>query len=109
MTANSAEPDQGPPLEDAPGLSGPDLPGPDLSGPNPRSVFGRLFDAHAGSLAALLRERTGRHSPADPGPVAITGAALSCLLAAKATWIAAEQRPPFGEVLDLAMAALRPA
>lgn len=60
-------------------------------------------------LAALLRERTGRHSPADPGPAAIAGAALSCLLAAKAAWIAADQRPPFGEVLDHAMAALRPA
>jgi AcrR family transcriptional regulator len=59
-------------------------------------------------LAALLRERTGRYSPADPGPVAIAGAALSCLLAAKATWITAEQSPPFGEVLDHAMAALRP-
>lgn len=60
-------------------------------------------------LTTLLRERTGRHSPADPGPAAITGAALSCLLAAKATWITADQRPPFGEVLDRAMAALRPA
>jgi AcrR family transcriptional regulator len=60
-------------------------------------------------LTALLRERTGRHSPTDPGPAAITGAALSCLLAAKATWITADQRPPFGEVLDHAMAVLQPA
>jgi AcrR family transcriptional regulator len=60
-------------------------------------------------LAVLLRERTGRHSPTDPGPAAITGAALSCLLAAKATWITAEQRPPFGDLLDHAMAALQPA
>ena len=60
-------------------------------------------------LAVLLRERTGRHSPTDPGPDAITGAAFSCLLAAKATWISADPRPPFGELLDHAMAAMQPA
>jgi len=60
-------------------------------------------------IAVLLRERTGRHSPTDPGPGAITGAAFSCLLAAKATWITADPRPPFGELLDQAMAALKPA
>lgn len=58
-------------------------------------------------LADLLRERTGRRSPADPGPAAITGAAFSCLLAAKATWITADPRPPFGELLDHAMAAVQ--
>jgi AcrR family transcriptional regulator len=60
-------------------------------------------------LAALLRERTGRHSPTDPGPAAITGAALACLLAAKATWITTEPRPPFRELLDHAMATMHPA
>ncbi|MCW6009104.1 TetR family transcriptional regulator [Micromonospora sp. CPCC 205371] len=60
-------------------------------------------------LADLVRERTGLHSPADPAPAAIAGAALSCLLAAKTTWIATGQSRPLAELLDEAMAALRPA
>src|SRR5207244_11251734 len=46
-------------------------------------------------LVNLLRERTGRQSPTDPGPVAIAGAALSCLVAAKTTWITTSQSRPF--------------
>jgi len=60
-------------------------------------------------LCVLLRERTGRQSPSDPGPAAITGAALSCLIAAKDIWITADPRPPFDAVLDTAMSAMRPA
>jgi AcrR family transcriptional regulator len=60
-------------------------------------------------LADLIRDRMGRPSPADPTPAAIAGAALSCLIAAKKTWIATSQSRPFGELLDEAMAALRPA
>lgn len=59
-------------------------------------------------LADLVRERTGRQSPADPAPAAIAGAALSCLIAAKTTWITTGQSRPFAELLDHAMAALRP-
>ncbi|MBB5953479.1 RNA polymerase sigma-70 factor (ECF subfamily) [Saccharothrix tamanrassetensis] len=55
MTANSAEPGQGPPLGDDP----------DLSGPDPGVVFGRLFDDHAGSLHAYLARRVGDQTADD--------------------------------------------
>jgi len=60
-------------------------------------------------LCVMVRARTGRNSPSDPGPAAITGAALSCLIAAKDTWITSDPRPPFDGLLDRAMAALQPA
>jgi RNA polymerase sigma factor (sigma-70 family) len=55
MTANSAGPGPWPPVGD----------GLDLSGPDPRSVFGRLFDEHAGSLHAYLARRVGDHTADD--------------------------------------------
>lgn len=55
MTANSAGLGPGPPPGD-------DL---DLSGPDPRSVFGRLFDDHAGSLHAYLARRVGDQTADD--------------------------------------------
>ena len=60
-------------------------------------------------LLGEVRERTGRHDPADPRATAITGAAFSCLIAAWITWIASNQARPFGDLLDQAMAALNPA
>lgn len=51
MTANST----GPPLGDGLDLLGPDL----------RSVFGRLFDDHAGSLHAYLARRVGDQAADD--------------------------------------------
>lgn len=62
-TASSAGPGQGPPHD--PDLSGLDLSGLDLSGPNPRSVFGLLFDAHAGSLHGYLARRIGDQAADD--------------------------------------------
>jgi AcrR family transcriptional regulator len=57
-------------------------------------------------LAAIIRERAGRHDPADPRPAAIAGAALSCLITAQAIWIATGQPNSFADLLDQAMAAL---
>ncbi len=57
-------------------------------------------------LATLLSARLTGDSPADPRPAAITGAALSCLIAAKNIWIAGDQAEPFSVVLDQAMSAL---
>jgi len=55
MTANSTGPGPGPPPEDDP----------ELSGPDPSSVFGRLFDEHAGSLHAYLARRVGDQTADD--------------------------------------------
>ncbi|MEV0678732.1 RNA polymerase sigma factor [Actinosynnema sp. NPDC050436] len=55
MTARSAEPDRWPPPGDHP----------DLSGPDPASVFGGLFDEHAGSLHAYLSRRVGDQTADD--------------------------------------------
>jgi RNA polymerase sigma factor (sigma-70 family) len=55
MTANSTGPGPEPPLGD----------GLDLSGPDPGSVFGRLFDEHAGSLHAYLARRVGDQAADD--------------------------------------------
>jgi AcrR family transcriptional regulator len=60
-------------------------------------------------LAELIGQRIGERSPADPRPTAIAGAALSCLIAAKNIWIATDHNQPFRELLDQAMAALKPA
>lgn len=54
-TASSTSPDESPPLED----------GLDLSGPDPRPVFGRLFDEHAGSLHGYLARRVGDQAADD--------------------------------------------
>ncbi|RKT55032.1 RNA polymerase sigma factor [Saccharothrix australiensis] len=60
MTAESPAPEPRPPIGD-----GPDLPGPDLSAPDPASVFGRLFDDHAGPLHAYLARRVGDQTADD--------------------------------------------
>jgi AcrR family transcriptional regulator len=60
-------------------------------------------------LLHLVRERIGQHDPNDPRAAAIVGAALSCLIAAQTTWLASNQARPFGDVLDEAMAAVKPA
>jgi AcrR family transcriptional regulator len=62
-----------------------------------------------GQLAQLIGQRIGQRSAADPRPAVIAGAALSCLIAAKNVWIACDQIRPFPEILDEAMAALKPA
>ena len=43
-------------------------------------------------LLDVVRDRTGRHDPTDPRPAAIISAALSCLIAAKSTWV--DSSPP---------------
>ncbi|MEU4804867.1 sigma-70 family RNA polymerase sigma factor [Actinosynnema sp. NPDC023587] len=55
MTAKSVVSGQGPPPEE----------GPDLAGPDPGSVFGRLFDEHAGSLHGYLSRRVGDQTADD--------------------------------------------
>jgi RNA polymerase sigma factor (sigma-70 family) len=54
-TAKSGGPGESPSLGD----------GLDLSGPDPRSVFGRLFDEHAGSLHGYLARRVGDQAADD--------------------------------------------
>ncbi|WP_433274128.1 CU044_5270 family protein [Actinosynnema sp. CS-041913] len=54
MTASTAGPGTGPPGDDG-----------DLSGPDPGSVFGRLFDEHAGSLHGYLARRIGDQAADD--------------------------------------------
>jgi AcrR family transcriptional regulator len=60
-------------------------------------------------LLDVVRDRTGRRDPTDPRAAAIVGAALSCLIAAKSTWVDSNQGRAFGDLLDEAMGALRPA
>jgi hypothetical protein len=48
-------------------------------------------------LVGIVRERIGWQDPNDPRALAIVGAALSCLIAAKTTWISNQARP-FGDL-----------
>ncbi|MFE9327542.1 TetR family transcriptional regulator [Nocardia sp. NPDC052278] len=59
-------------------------------------------------LTEAVRLRSGRADPLDPEPEAVVGAALSCLIAAKAAWAQPNQRRRFADLLDSAMAALEP-
>ena len=58
-------------------------------------------------ITDIVRERPGRHDPLDPAAAAI--AALSCLTVAEATWLATSQARLLGDLIDTAMAAIRPA
>jgi hypothetical protein len=51
----------------------------------------------------------GRRGPTDLRAAAIVGAALSCVIAARSTWVDSDHARPFGDLLDEAMGALRPA
>lgn len=59
-------------------------------------------------LVGIVHERIGRQDPDDPRAPAIVGAALSCLIGAKTTWIVSNQARPFGDLLDEAMETIRP-
>ena len=60
-------------------------------------------------LLDIVRERIGRHDPTDLQAAAIVGAALSCLIAAKTLCVDSNHARPFGDLLDEAMAAIKPA
>ncbi|GIE85379.1 transcriptional regulator, TetR family [Actinoplanes regularis] len=60
-------------------------------------------------LADLIGQRIGQRSPADPRPSVLAGGALSCLIAAKNVWIASGRTEPLSDLLDEAMATLKPA
>jgi AcrR family transcriptional regulator len=59
-------------------------------------------------LVDIVRERIGRHGATDLRAAAIVGAALSCLIAAKTTWVDSNHARPFADLLDEAMAAIKP-
>jgi len=59
-------------------------------------------------LLTMVRDRTGQHDPADPRPATITGAAMACVMAAKTAWITSNQAHSFNDLLDRAMAAVKP-
>jgi AcrR family transcriptional regulator len=59
-------------------------------------------------LVDIVRERIGRHDATDLRAAAIVGAALSCLIAAKTTWVDSNHARPFADLLDEAMAAIKP-
>lgn len=59
-------------------------------------------------LVSLVRERTGEHDPADPRPATVVGAATACVMAAKTAWITGNQARSFNDLLDQAMAAVKP-
>jgi AcrR family transcriptional regulator len=59
-------------------------------------------------LVGIVRERIGSEDTDDPRAPAIVGAALSCLIAAKTTWIVSNQARPFGDLLNEAMGAIKP-
>jgi AcrR family transcriptional regulator len=59
-------------------------------------------------LVDIVRERIGRHGATDLRAAAIVGAALSCLIAAKTTWVDSNHARPFPDLLDEAMAAIKP-
>lgn len=61
-----------------------------------------------GLIADIVRKRIGRQDPTDPRAAAIVGAAYSCFIAAKSTWIASNRARQFGDLLDEAMGALEP-
>jgi AcrR family transcriptional regulator len=60
-------------------------------------------------LVDIVRERIGQHDSTDLRAAAIVGAALSCLIAAKTTWVDSNHARPFADLLDEAMAAIKPA
>ncbi len=60
-------------------------------------------------LVDIVRERIGQQDSTDLRAAAIVGAALSCLIAAKTTWVDSNDARPFGDLLDEAMAAIKPA
>ena len=78
---------------------------------NPALTAGQLerVSRTQAQLLDIVRERTGGHGPTDPRAAAIVGAALSCLIAAKSAWVDSNQARPFGDLLDEAMAAVKPA
>lgn len=78
---------------------------------NPALTAGQLerISRTQDQLLDIVRDRTGRHDPNDTRAAAIVGAAFSCLIAAKSTWVDSDQARPFGELLDEAMAAVKPA
>ncbi|SHN39707.1 TetR family transcriptional regulator [Cryptosporangium aurantiacum] len=77
---------------------------------NPALVAGELerISRVQNQLAEQIGARLDQRSADDPRPAAIAGAALSCLIAAKNAWTGGGHTQPFGELLDQAMAALRP-
>jgi AcrR family transcriptional regulator len=59
-------------------------------------------------LVDIVRERIGQHDSTDLRAAAIVAAALSCLIAAKTTWVDSNHARPFADLLDEAMAAIKP-
>jgi AcrR family transcriptional regulator len=59
-------------------------------------------------LLTTVRDRIGQHDPADPRPATIAGAGMACVMAAKTAWITSNQAHSFNDLLDQAMATVKP-
>lgn len=64
----------------------------------------RIQELLIGRIAERLTDRD--HTPSDPRPAAIVGAAFACLQAAQQAWTASDRTEAFGTYLDNAMSTL---